>query len=66
MGSIKDRNGMDQQKQKILRRGGNYLFNSLSLKYSVITRAIEPPTVHLSLMQILRDFSTGLDGKESV
>ena len=22
MGSIKDRNGMDQQKQKILRRGG--------------------------------------------
>ena len=23
MGSIKDRNGMDQQKQKILRRGGN-------------------------------------------
>ena len=47
-------------------RGGNYLFNSLSLKYSVITRAIEPPTVHLSLMQILRGFSTSLDGKESV
>ena len=22
MGSVKDRNGMDQQKQKILRRGG--------------------------------------------
>ena len=32
MGSIKDRNGMDQRKQKILRRGGENTQNNCTKK----------------------------------
>ena len=32
MGSIKDRNGMDQQKQKILRRGGKNTWKNYAKK----------------------------------
>ena len=34
MGSIKDRNGMDQQKQKILRRGGKNTQKNCTKKVS--------------------------------
>ena len=40
MGSIKDRNGMDQQKQKILRRGGknkkNYTKNTFMTQITMM------------------------------
>ena len=39
MGSIKDRNGMDQQKQKILRRGGKNI-NKNCTKKIFMTRII--------------------------
>ena len=35
MGSIKDRNGMDQQKQKILRRGGKNTQKNYTKKISM-------------------------------
>ena len=34
MGSIKDRNGMDQQKQKILRRGGKNTWKNCTKRSS--------------------------------
>ena len=61
MGLIKDRNGIDLQKQKILRRGGkntkNYTKKDLSDRdnhYGVITH-IEPDIMECKVMRALHE-----------
>ena len=40
MGSIKDRNGMDQQKQKILRRGGKNTWKNYGWRFMTLYRKL--------------------------
>ena len=53
IGSIKDRNGMDLQKQKILRRGGKNTQNNYTKKKKILMAQIITMVCSISVIRLL-------------